>query len=332
MNATTQDKSRHHHFVTQSWIKRFRPVHDPEITENKPNHVQVMTHNEAGIRIKPQTTKKIMEIFNLYTVDPNGIDNTDAEEVDLKKVDQECVTAFDALLKNNDYSETVKDSLASFFSVQFMRDPSTMARYAPAMQEMLVAIKEATSKARDYDDFCTELRKELPHAGMMPSEDEYDALVSELGNTSDINNDTRFQAIYDTLGNSDGHPDSPHTDLLTDESGLSVIRTTLLNMQWTLKTSETVEFILGDNPLLTEKGDVAKGVRIPMSRHHALILTPDASPSKEIAQDVATPPEVNAINWESAARTRQWLVGAKQVLASDEITNQFKSIRSYVEA
>lgn len=332
MNATTQDKSRHHHFVTQSWIKRFRPVDDPEITENKPNHVQVMTYIATNIRIKPQTTKKIMEIFNLYTVAPNGIDNTDAEEVELKKVDQKCVLAFDALLINEDYSETVKENLAAFFAVQFMRDPSTMGRHAPAMQEMLIAIKSATFQARDYDDFCTELRKEIPHAGMMPSEDEYDALVSELGKTSDINNDTRFQAIYDALGNSDGHPDAPHTDLLTDESGLSVIRTALLNMQWTLKTSETVEFILGDNPLLTEKGDVAKGIRIPMSRNQALILTPNVSPSKEIAQDVATPREVNAINWESAARTRQWLVGPKQVLASDEITNQFKSNRSYVEA
>jgi hypothetical protein len=74
------NKPRDHHFIPQFWIKRFADTDGKIWTFDKENY---------DSQIKPKSPKKVMQIFNLYTVQPSGLDDTSLEEVDLMKLDND---------------------------------------------------------------------------------------------------------------------------------------------------------------------------------------------------------------------------------------------------
>lgn len=104
--------------------------------------------------------------------------------------------------------------------------------------------------------------------------------------------------------------------------GRDIVRTELLNFDWTLKTDISARFILGDTGMLYNKGDM-QNVAVPLSRGMALYLTPSYSPKLAISFMVAADHDIKSLNLESAARSRRWIVGDRTEL--DRLRSQVGS-------
>jgi hypothetical protein len=105
---------RVHHFVPQFWIKKFAG-----------GDGRIWAFDKDDGLIKARSSRKLMQLFNLYTVQPSGLDDTTLETVDLNKVDTDGGAAFDRVLKG-DRTQAAKEELATFFAAQIMRDPATV--------------------------------------------------------------------------------------------------------------------------------------------------------------------------------------------------------------
>lgn len=81
------EKPRTHHFVPQFWIKRFSSKDD-----------KLWAYDWNDDRIKERSPKKLMQITNLYTLQPENLDDTTLETVDLGKIDREGNAIFDRVL------------------------------------------------------------------------------------------------------------------------------------------------------------------------------------------------------------------------------------------
>lgn len=113
------DKPRKHHFVPQFWIRRFAG------TDGK-----LWAYDHQAGRISERSSKQLMQVFNLYTVQPSGVDDTTLETVDLNKIDSEGSAIFDRLL-NGDHSQPAKEEFASFLAAQILRDPAVVTSTIP---------------------------------------------------------------------------------------------------------------------------------------------------------------------------------------------------------
>ncbi|SOC26962.1 DUF4238 domain-containing protein [Thalassospira xiamenensis] len=324
MTKTKKPFEPKHHFVPQFWIKQFRPIDNPSIPENQKYHVYVLRDTASGIELKFEHTSGLMQVPHLYTIQPDGVANTDGETVYMNEVDDKGSKAFQAIL-DEDYSAAVRDALAEFFAVQFMRAPETLSRHAPLSQDLASGIRLGLD-AGSYNEFCQMLQGILPTVPAF-SEEEYQSIVEVSKDMSENERNKWEDELCKLLSVPGGNADIPFTDLLHDRSGLAPIKSVLLDMQWTLKKAESGDFILGDAPLLTDKGDISSGIRIPFSISQALYLTPAAATTRLIETDIASANEVYSLNLESAARTRQWLIGSKQALEDSDFQHQFRSAR-----
>jgi hypothetical protein len=247
-----------------------------------------------------------MQLFNLYTVQPSGADDTSLESIDLDRIDSDGAKAFAAVL-NGDLSQAAKLRLADFFAVQVMRDPDTVTSYGPKAQEFILALLDVLG-APDYPTCLAELSARFPGPQTI-TESDYNHLKS-LG---PITAERALELMIDSLDAKGGLPDLPFTDLIRNPDGRDIVRTRLLSFQWLLKTSVSPPFVLGDTGILVEMGDF-RTLRVPLSKTTALYLVPNANPSPNILVYTATKNDVECLNWESAARARRWLVGEKAQL------------------
>jgi hypothetical protein len=286
---------RHHHFVPQFWIKRFAA-----------RDGKIWAYDWNDDRIKVRSPKALMQLINLYTVQPHGLDDTTLETVDLGKVDREGNVAFDRVLKGDD-SEAAKNELASFLSAQIMRDPKTVVSYNPKAQELTLSLLE-TFDAPDYQTFARKWSERFSGTHIERNEFDY---IRSLGLKD---SEDALEKIIDALGSTGGLPELPFTDVVRSPDGRNVLRDQLLKFNWSLKTDVNAGFVLGDTGVLYERGVLANGLKVPLSSSAALHLTPAANPTPRISTMPATQPEVEALNLESAARARQWIVGEPSLL------------------
>lgn len=297
------DKPRKHHFVPQFWIRRFAD-----------SDGKVFAYDHQMNQIRKRSSKQLMQIFNLYTVQPSGADDTTLETVDLNKIDCQGSAIFDRVL-NGDRSRSAKEEFAWFLAAQILRDPAVVSSYNPKAQELALNLLDVFG-APNFDTFlqCWEAR----FPGTSVTKDEFEDIKSlRLRGTEDA-----LEHIIVALNSTEGLPELPFTDVVRSPDGRDIIHDKLLSFDWTLKTDHSGHFILGDTGVLYDKGDMTK-LSVPLSCGTALYLTPSDSPKPDISLIAAAKYDVKNLNCESAARSRRWIVGDRTEL--DRLKSQVGS-------
>jgi hypothetical protein len=286
---TSGNPPRKHHFVAQSWINRFKDTD---------GHLFAYCWEKDDVRVR--SSKKIMQINDLYTLDPGGIHDTSIETEELQKVDADGAKTMSAILKGN-RSEAMKNCMAEFLSVQIMRDPQRLFDYSRSAQRFLSLIFIETFSTNNFHEFQT-------FFGDLVEECDYKYILS-LGCKQAALEIVRIQLALEARG---GIVDLPFTDLIRYPDGREKLRDVLLGLDWTLISTSPHSFVLGDQGVLFDPGQLGAGLRVPISDSSALILGPSkSSGTREINSRLARKYEPSAMNYESAARSRQWVVGAK---------------------
>jgi len=291
------NQPRVHHFVPQFWVKEFTGADG-----------KLWGYAWDDDRIKERSSKAMMQIFDLYTIQPQGADDTSLETCELGNIDRNGSAAFNRVL-SGDYTEAAKAELATFLAAQIMRDPQTLASYKPKTQEFALALLDALD-ATDYASFVETLSARFPGAEKIIKESDFD-YIRGLGLAGA---EQAIDRVISALEASGGFPGLPFTDLVRDASGRDIIRDVLLGLDWELKMDANAGFTLGDAGVLYNKRALGSGLKAPLSSTTALYLTHSAKPAQGIATSRAKPFEVQHLNLESAARTRRWLVGEKSQL------------------
>lgn len=286
---------RKHHFVPQFWIKKFAA-----------GDGQIWAFDKDDGLIKPRSSKKLMQLFNLYTVQPSGLDDTTLETVELNWIDTDGAAVLDRVI-TGDRTQAAKEGLAAFFAAQVIRDPTIITSYNPKAQEITLSLLEVFD-APDYQTFLKLWSAHFP-GDQVVQEFEYDYIKSFGLHGAE----SAFDKIITDLDSTDGLPELPFTDLVRSPDGRKIVCDHLLKFEWCLKISSASPFVLGDTGVLFEKGEMGH-LRAPLSSSVALFLAPCSSPGLGIKTDIATQQEVEDLNWETAARSRRWLVGDKALL------------------
>jgi hypothetical protein len=78
---------RVHHFVPQFWIKKFAAADD-----------KLWSYDSKDDRISERSSRQLMQVFDLYTIQPSGVDDTTLETVDNNKIDNDGSMIFDRIL------------------------------------------------------------------------------------------------------------------------------------------------------------------------------------------------------------------------------------------
>lgn len=283
------NKPRKHHFVPQFWIRRFACADG-----------RLWAYDHATGRISERSSKQLMQIFNLYTVQPSRTDDTTLETVDLNRIDSEGSSILDRILKG-DHTQCAKEDFASFLAVQVLRDPDVVTSYNSGAQDLTLSLLHAFD-APDFNAFRKNWEAQFP--GNFVTEGEFNHIRS-LGLRGAEN---ALELIITALDASEGLPELPFTDAVRSPDGRRIIRDQLLGLDWTLKTDVSDRFILGDTGVHYNKGAM-HSLSVPLSRSAALYLTPSGSPKPSFASVSAADHEVADLNLESDARSRRWIVG-----------------------
>src|ERR1700722_13809607 len=93
---------RDNHFVSQFWIRHFT------WTDGK-----VWAYDWDRDKVEVRSPKPLMMLFNLYTVDPAGADDTSLETGEMSKVDTDGAIAFKQVIQG-DRAHGAKEALATF--------------------------------------------------------------------------------------------------------------------------------------------------------------------------------------------------------------------------
>jgi len=285
---------RKHHFVPQFWIRRFAGADG-----------RLWAYDHSTGRISERSSKQLMQIFNLYTVQPSGADDTTLETVDLSKIDSEGSSVFDRILKGN-HTQSAKEEFASFLAAQVLRDPDVVTSYNPRAQELTLSLLDAFD-APDFDTFRHTWEAQFPGTSVTEAEFQH---IHSLGLWGAEN---ALERIITALGDSEGLPELPFTDAVRSPDSRNIIRDQLLGFDWTLKTDASDRFILGDTGVLYNKGAM-QSLSAPLSCGAALFLTLSDSPKPRISSVTAADHDVKNLNLESAARSRRWIVGERMEL------------------
>ena len=283
------EQPRKHHFVPQFWIRKF--IHSDG---------KIWAFDKEKGQVRERSSKQLMQLFNLYTLQPSGIDDTTLETRDLNKVDTEGAAVFSRVL-NGDRSKVSKEELASFFSFQIMRDHEIVTSYNPRAQELILSLLDLFD-AENFQSFCLNWEARYPGASITKAEFEY---INSLGlkETED-----ELEKIILALESAGGLPELPFTDVVRQPSGRNIIRDTLLSRSWTLLEDNAARFILGDTGVLFEKGDMSD-LLAPISPKAVLSLSPVRNSTDCIESIQAADHQIGNINLEVAARARRWIVG-----------------------
>jgi hypothetical protein len=250
----------------------------------------------------------------LYTVQPSSADDATLETVDLNKIDSEGSAVFDRILKG-DLTQSAKGEFASFLAAQVLRDPDVVTSYNPRAQELTLSLLDAFD-APEFDIFRHRWEARFPGTSISEAEFQH---IHSLGLRAAEN---ALELIITALDDSEGLPELPFTDAVRSPDSRSIIRDHLLGFDWTLKTDAADRFVLGDTGVLYDKGALQR-LSAPLSRGAALFLTPSDNPRMEISLVPAADHDVTNLNFESAARSRRWLIG--QRLELEQLKSQVGS-------
>ena len=283
------DKPRKHHFVPQFWIRRFAG-----------SDGRLWAYDYDSDRISERSSKQLMQIFNLYTVQPSGADDTTLETVDLNRIDSDGSAVFDRIFKG-DLTQSTKEAFASFLAAQVLRDPDIVTTYNPRAQELTLNLLAAFD-APDFDTFRETWEAQYPGTSVKEAEFNHIRSLSLQGA------ENALEAIIAALDDSEGLPELPFTDAVRSPDSRNIIRDHLLSLEWALKTDADDRFILGDTGVLYSKGAM-ESLSAPLSPGAALLLTPSDRPSLGISSTSAADHDVANLNFEIAARSRRWIVG-----------------------
>ena len=180
-----------------------------------------------------------------------------------------------------------------------------MASYQPKTQEAILALLVALDAG--YEVCAWEWAK-FTHGKRMERE-EYEHICALPDPEGEITK------IFDALDAPGGMPELPFTDLVRSSDGRECILGELRRFDWTLKMTDAPDgFLLGDTGVLFDYGSLPTGMRVPLCRASALYLSPSERPNSSIGATVAHRYEVDAMNLESAARARRWIVGEPHTL------------------
>jgi len=285
-------KPRKHHFIPQFWIKRFAGADG-----------RLWSYDHNNGRVSERSSKQIMQILNLYTVEPSYSDDVTLETVDLNKIDNDGNLVFDNIL-GGDLSESTRHDFASFLSAQILRDPSVVTTYNQRAQEITLNLLEVFDSP-DFGTFCAKWDAQFP--GTHVTELEFDHIRSKgLKNAENA-----LELIINGLDASEGLPELPFTDAVRSPDGRKIIRDRLLGFDWTLKVDKENRFILGDAGVLYNRGTM-QNVSVPLSCGAALFLTESKHPRPSISFALTADHEATNLNLESAARSRRWIVGGER--------------------
>lgn len=280
---------RVHHFIPQFWIKKFVAVDG-----------KLWAYDWKDDCISERSSKQLMQVFNLYTVQPLGIDDTTLETIDNNKIDNDGSLIFDRVL-NGDRSQEAKEELARFLAAQVMRDPEVVMSYNERAQELTLSLLDAFD-APDYPTFLSRWTALYPT--VPPTEAEYNYIKSLGLRTAE----SALEKIIVALDSTEALPELPFTDVVRNPDGRRVVSDHLLACDWTLKTTTNGDFILGDAGVLYEAGAM-ESLRAPLSNKTALFLTSAKSQRAGIDVVPASVHDVMNLNIESASRSRRWIVG-----------------------
>ena len=81
------DKPRIHHFVPQFWIRKFISLDG-----------KLWGYEWNSDRIRDRSPRSMMQVFDLYTIQPSGADDTSLETNELGVIDTAGARAFDLVL------------------------------------------------------------------------------------------------------------------------------------------------------------------------------------------------------------------------------------------
>lgn len=288
------NKPRKHHFVPQFWIRKFVGPDG-----------KLWTYDHQNGCIRERSPKQLMQIFNLYTLQPSGIDDTTLETVDLGEVDTQGSRVFERIL-NGDQSPEARGDLANFLAVQILRDPDVVTTYNPKAQELTLSLLSAV-EAPDFESFLQRWQSQFP--GAYVTEDEY-KYIQSLGLKD---GEDAIEKIITALDAGGGLPELPFTDVMRSPDSRKIVSERLLGLEWTIRTDHSGRFILGDCGVLFNKGD-SNYLSVPLSRNVALYMTATQPPADTISSILAKDYEVESLNAESAARSRRWIVGDREEL------------------
>lgn len=281
---------RVHHFITQSWIKRFRDMDG-----------RLYSYDRNSGEIRDRSPAKIMAVFDLHTIDPDGVDDTSLETEEMGRIDNAAAPLMTRVLAGSG-TETDRSELASFLAAQIMRDPERLTSYGSSVQDFLSDLYCTAFASADFIEF--------EHSfGPLVTKAEFDHLVA-LGPEKAA---VEIIALQDEAGRPNGSAIVPFTDLINNRNGRELLESELLELTWTLVEGDPDSFILGDTGVLFDVGNLRAGMRVPLSTTAALLLEP-AQASLCIGRRSARKHEVTALNFESAARSRRWLAGPKPAL------------------
>lgn len=285
---------RVHHFVPQFWIRKFISVTGG-----------LWSYDWKDDALKERSTRQLMQVINLYTIQPSGADDTSLEALDNQKIDNDGSRAFERVL-NGDYSQAAKEDLAEFLAAQLLRDPAVVSTYNPRAQEVTLKLLEVFD-APDYSTFLTLWGRLYPGASATKAEYEH---IKSLGLEGAEN---AVERIILALDSTEGLPELPFTDVVRDKNARNGVRDSLLACHWTLALSKPHEIILGDAGVLYEKGKLPP-CKVPLCHDAALLLYSSANVSTGISTRSFVAHEVTALNLESASRARRWIVGDRPLL------------------
>ena len=257
--------------------------------------------------LKERSSKQLMQVFNLYTVQPSGVDDTSLETVDNQKIDNDGNRAFNRVL-TGDHTQAAKEELANFLAAQVLRDPAVVSAYNPRAQELTFVLIEVFD-APDYSTFCARWADLYPGASATKTEYQH---IKSLGLKAAEN---AIERIILALDSTEGLPELPFTDVVRDKNARIVVRDRLLACKWTLVRSSPHAIILGDAGALYEKGKIPP-LKVPLCHNAALLLDTSTSVSADISTRGFAAQEVTALNYESASRARRWIVGDRPLLAT----------------
>lgn len=285
---------RVHHFVPQFWIKKFMSADG-----------RLWSYDWKDDALKERSSRQLMQVFNLYTVQPSGVDDTSLETVDNQKIDNDGSRAFERVL-NGDYSPEAKSELADFLAAQILRDPTVISAYNPRAQELTLKLLEVFD-APDYPTF-------LKHwAGLYPGASATEAEYRHIKSLGLKGAENAIERIILALDSTEGLPELPFTDVVRDQNARNVARDRLHACSWTVARSGSNEIILGDSGVLYEKGNIPP-IKVPLCHNAVLFIEPTASVTSGITARSMAAHEAAALNYESASRARRWIVGERHLL------------------
>ncbi|HEX8127303.1 MAG TPA: DUF4238 domain-containing protein [Allosphingosinicella sp.] len=288
---------RSHHYIPQFWLKRFSPT----------GHTLVWSYDWEEDKVKQRSVRNLMEQQDLYTQQTSSGPDYSLETKDFGDADRIGSELF-RQLSHGERGAALREGMADFLAVMVLRHPTTVERHPQAAAELHLAILDALQISNTLCEFHAELIAR--GKGAIPVTE---AEFQQMKAFPPAIRDRAIGAQFDAALSPGGNPELPFGDVIRDSSGRATISSVLLGMEWTLARTAEPSLLIGDAGILLERGESHLGWTIIVGPREALLIRPQENPVPDTIGDRTLEPwEGNAFNVETAARSRQLLIGASE--------------------